>query len=292
VSDNLTPTAQAILDSLREHPATAADLRDQTGRSRSTIDKALTDLTKAGLITKATTDDEDSDGPTQWVLTPTDADPEALAGDPSPEPDDGATAPDEPPTDVDGYEDDDGGTASPADAEEPDPADPPPSVQDHGADAEDADVTATPEAEVKVCRGCGEQMPKTCPTCGSKTTAYCGTCRRTQPTTRRRAPGEPQILANGLPKLRPGELERLVLDVLRAQPLPDHLGITGWTPGRVAIFLPGRSTGAISNALDKLAATGQAALLGHDPKRYAIPTDEDHPDADENPAPEEPGDLQ
>jgi hypothetical protein len=288
VSDNLTPTAQAILDSLREHPATAADLRDQTGRSRSTIDKALTDLTKAGLIAKAAADGEDSDGPTQWVLTPTDAAPDALAGAPSPKPDDGATAPDEPPTDVDSYEDDSGGTASPADTEEPDSADPPPGQQVHGADAEDADVTATPEAEVKVCRGCGEQMPKTCPTCWSKTTAYCGTCRRTQPTARRRAPGEPQILANGLPKLRPGELEHLVLDVLRTQPLPDHLGITGWTPGRVAIFLPGRSTGAISNALDKLAATGQAQLLADNPKRYQPTPDPAPPHDGEQ---DDPGDI-
>jgi hypothetical protein len=280
VSDNLTPTAQAILDSLREHPATAADLRDQTGRSRSTIDKALTELTKAGLITKTIPDGEDHDGPTQWALTLTDADPDALTGASAPEPDDGATAPDEVPNDDDPQDDD--RTALPIDGEEPDSADPPPAGQGHGADLEDPDVTGPPEAEVKVCRGCGEQMPKTCPTCWSKTTAYCGTCRRTQPATRRRAPGEPQILANGLPKLLPGQLEHLVADVIAGQPLPDHLGITGWTPGRVAIFLPGRSTGAIANALDKLTATGQAQLIADNPKRYQ-PAPDPQPPADADP---------
>jgi hypothetical protein len=285
VSDNLTPTAQAILDHLCEHPATTADLRDQTGRSRSTIDKALADLAKVGLVTKTTPDGEGSDGPPQWALT--EPDPAEVDDDSAQEPDDGGTQPDEPVTDPDHPQDDDS-PGSQADAEGPDSADPPAGGQDHGTDGEDPDVTGPPEAEVKVCRGCGEQMPKTCPSCGSKTTAYCGTCRKTHPPTRRGTPGEPQILANGLPKLLPGQLEHLVADVLRTQPLPDHLGITGWTSGRVAIFLPGRSTGAIGNALDKLTATGQAQLLADNPKRYQPTPDPEPPHDGEQ---DDPGDI-
>jgi hypothetical protein len=293
VSDNLTPTAQAILDHLHEHPATATDLRQATGRSRSTIDKALTDLTKAGLVTKATPDGEAGDGPARWVLT--DTRPDTFPEHPDPQlPDpqfpDSGTHPDDPPTDPDLPENDpdlpenddrvpeNDDRANPQAEDEPaDDTTVPLDEQDDGGDQPDPN----PPEEVKVCRGCGQQMPKTCPTCRSKTTAYCGTCRKTQPT-RRRAPGEPQILANGLPKLLPGQLERLVADVIRTQPLPDHLDITGWTPGRVAIFLPGRSTGAIANALDKLTATGQAQLLGDNPKRYQ-PTPDPQPPSDVDP---------
>jgi hypothetical protein len=286
VSDNLTPTAQAILDALREHPATATDLREATGRSRSTIDKALADLAKTGLVTKTTPDDSDTEGPTQWALT----DPNHDSMDHEPTNDD--TEPNEPASGPDHPQDDDPhsrhGTADPgpstnnpsSDADDPDPAGPPPAEQEDDTSAEtptDGDGPP-PEDEVKVCRGCGEQMPRICPTCGMKTTTYCGTCRKTHPT-RRRLPGQPEILANGLPKLTRGELERLVLDVIRTQPLPNHLGITGWTSGRVAIFLPGRSTGAIGNALDKLAATGRTELIGDNPKRYQ-PTPDPQPPAD------------
>jgi len=142
------------------------------------------------------------------------------------------------------------------------------------------------EVEVKVCRGCGDQMPLICPTCNAKTTSYCGTCRATRAT--RRASGEPQILSSGLRKLTRGELEHLVLDVIRTHALPDHLGITGWTPARVGIYLPGRSTGAISNVLDKLAATGQAQLLGTDPKRYQPVPGHDEPDGETD---EQPGEA-
>ncbi|MFZ1987094.1 MAG: MarR family transcriptional regulator [Desulfatitalea sp.] len=303
MSNNLTPTAQAILDSLREHPATTTDLRDQTGRSRSTIDKALTDLTKAGLVTKT---DPGDDGPACWVLNQPDA---AADSDSSP----ASHEPEHPGNDThpsDHHADDQQDAAAGPDtaSEEPGPAQPAPKGQDtSGETKEDTDdaVTGPPtdaqprdgepgqeapssEEEVKVCRGCGEQMPKTCPSCGSKTTAYCGTCRKTHPATRRGTPGEPQILANGLPKLLPGQLERLVADVIRSQPLPDHLGITGWTSGRVAIFLPGRSTGAIGNALDKLATTGQAQLLGDNPKRYQPTPDPEPPHNGEH---DDPGDI-
>src|SRR6266536_3586314 len=100
--------------------------------------------------------------------------------------------------------------------------------------------------------------------------SYCGKCRRTMPQVRRGEPGEPVVLSNGLPKLRPGELEELVAKVLREQPVPHHVGVTGWTGGRVAIFLPGRSTGAINNALEKLTKTGVAELIGDQPMRYQL----------------------
>jgi hypothetical protein len=88
------------------------------------------------------------------------------------------------------------------------------------------------------------------------------------PQARRGEPGEPTILPSGLPRLRPGELEQLVLNVLREQPLPNHVGISGWTPQRVAIYLPGRSTGAIGNALNKLTKTRQVELIGEQPMRF------------------------
>src|SRR6266498_3245682 len=90
------------------------------------------------------------------------------------------------------------------------------------------------------------------------------------PQMRRGEPGEPQILSNGLPKLRPGELEAMVEKVLREHPVPHHIGVTGWTAGRVAVFLPGRSTGAIGNALRKLTTTGVAELIGDNPERYPL----------------------
>jgi hypothetical protein len=62
---------------------------------------------------------------------------------------------------------------------------------------------------------------------------------------------------------------------MRTQPIPNHLGITGWTPGRIAIFLPGRSTGAIGNALDRLTTNGTADLLAEAPKRYRLRHDGD-----------------
>jgi hypothetical protein len=282
VSDNLTPTAQAILDHLHDQPpATIADLRERTGRSRSAIDKALAELTKTGLITKTPSDT--GDGPTRWALTdpgPADAAPaEAVEAVEPPEP---------PDTDPDGTghtpDHDDPTSQDTTDGTDPSdnqatPADGTTAAGDAAPPDQVADETTDPAEEVRVCRGCGQQMPRVCPTCRAKTTAYCGICRQTHPT-RRRAPGEPQILANGLPKLLPGQLAHLVLDILRSQPLPDHLGVTGWTPGRVAIFLPGRSTGAIANALDKLTTTGQAQLLGEDPKRYQ-PTPTDNPDLDQ-----------
>lgn len=228
--DNLTPTAQTILDNLRDGPTTTTDLRERAGRSRSTIDKALTELTKAGLIAKAESGgDTDAGGgsPALWELTG--------------------------PTPAEHTLDDE-------------------ESQD-GEEATDQNAAPPAQEEVKICRGCQNQMPKICPGCWQKTTTYCGDCRKDNPTTRRGTPGDPQILSNGLPKLARGELERHVLQIIRSQPSPEHLGITGWTSGRVAVFLPGRSTGAIGNVLDKLAATGLTQLLGDNPKRYQLTPD-------------------
>jgi hypothetical protein len=105
--------------------------------------------------------------------------------------------------------------------------------------------------------------------------AYCGKCRRTIPQVRRGEPGEPVILSNGLPKLRPGELEAMVEKVMRDNPLPTFAAVSGWTGGRVAVHMPGRSTGAINNALEMLERTGVAELIGDKPMGYQLkPTDQ------------------
>lgn len=138
------------------------------------------------------------------------------------------------------------------------------------SDAGNAAGGGQPE-QPKLCRGCRAQMPKICPCCWQKTPAFCGTCRKDMPQARRGEPGEPQVLSNGLPKLRPGELEDLVLKVMQEHPLPHHVGVTGWTGSRVAVFLPGRSTGAINNALEKLVRTAKAELIGDKPMRFTLP---------------------
>ena len=168
-------------------------------------------------------------------------------------------------------------------AEEPSPTLPPQTLSSQGEE-----TPSTPDGDVKICRGCQSQMPKTCPTCWNKTSSYCGNCRRSGGLN-----GTPEILSNGLPKLDRGQLAELVRDVMRTHPLPDHLGITGWTSGRIAVYLPGRSTGAIGNALDKLANTGTAEKLGDNPKRYRLRTTQPAPEqtttaADETAPPTDP----
>jgi hypothetical protein len=143
--------------------------------------------------------------------------------------------------------------------------------QPDGEPKPDGDAEQTAEADQpKLCRGCQAQIPKICECCWQKTSAYCGKCRRNMPQARRGEPGEPAILSNGLPKLRPGELEQLVEKVMREHPVPHHVGVTGWTGSRVAVYLPGRSTGAINNALEKLTRTGVAELIGDRPMRYQL----------------------
>jgi DNA-binding transcriptional ArsR family regulator len=277
VTDNLTPTAQTTLETLSGGPATASELRERTGRSRSATDKALTELARAGLVVKVGL--QDGAGLALWSLATTDVPPADDTLDPGEvdEPESGDDEVETPETESDAEQHGDSSREAQSDQDQPGAA--------PGND---------PAVEVKVCRGCQDQMPAICPCCRQRTGAYCGTCRKDMPTARRRVPGEPEILANGLPKLTRGELERLVLDVMRAQPLPDHLGVTGWTSGRVAVFLPGRSTGAIGNVLDKLATLGQAHLLGEAPKRYQLALDtqpgldrrqahDEHPDAGPEP---------
>ena len=149
-----------------------------------------------------------------------------------------------------------------------------PSADDAVSDAAEAaghqQQTAQTAEQPKICKGCQALIPKVCPTCWQKTPGYCGQCRQDKPHARRGDPGEPQILSNGLPRLRPGELEQMVLQVMRDNELPHHVGVTGWTGGRVAIYLPGRSTGAINNALEKLTRSGTAELIGDAPMRYRL----------------------
>ncbi len=288
--DNLTPTARLTYDAIRDGgPGNVHQLRERTGRSRSATDKALAELAKADLIAKVDADGDPADGaPTRWqVADTTAADREAAA--PTDETATGdrraAPTPDQPPGPGESAE------ASEAAHDEPtEPAsggDSPPGAEaesgttpatgdeqpdsdgDRTEQPSDGDQAAEPEPP-KLCRGCQAQMPKICECCWQKTPAYCGKCRQTMPQVRPGEPGEPQILSNGLPKLRPGELEELVAKVLREHPVPHHVGVTGWTGGRVAIFLPGRSTGAINNALEKLEKTGVAELIGDRPMRYQL----------------------
>jgi hypothetical protein len=290
--DKLTPSAQRTLDALQTGPGNVHELSERTGRSRSTTDKAIADLARAGLIVKVDDGGDPADGaPARWQLAdPADGEtpqPQATGGGHATEPD-SATA------DV-GTVGEATGAASPDGPPEPETnsqpiADPPAPSGDTNptpTTAAEPDSTATSdsaarhdgdqaEAETpKLCRGCQAQMPTICESCWQKTPAYCGQCRRTMPQVRRGEPGEPIILSNGLPKLRPGELEKLVEKVMRDHPLPAFAGVVGWTGGRVAVHLPGRSSGAINNALQKLERTGVAELIGDTPMRYQLkPTGE------------------
>ncbi len=285
--DNLTPTARLTFDAIRDGgPGNVHELRERTGRSRSATDKALAELAKADLIVKVDDGGDPADGaPARWqVADATAADGEAAAPTDETATDDSPaeSTPDQPPGPGDSAE---AGATAPDEPTEP-------ASGGDGQPGADGDQAAEPEPP-KLCRGCQAQMPKICECCWQKTPAYCGKCRRTMPQVRRGEPGDPVILSNGLPKLRPGELEELVAQVLREHPVPHHVGVTGWTGGRVAIFLPGRSTGAINNALEKLEKTGVAELIGDRPMRYQLkgsgPTDADEgtdtsADADTNDA--------
>src|SRR6266511_2678100 len=274
--DNRTPTARLTLDAIRDGgPGNVHELRERTGRSRSATDKAIAELANANLIVKVDDGGDPADGaPTRWQLANPTADQPATTGAE-------ATDPASP----------GGSDTAPAGAGPTDQA-PPVAVADAAAGAERADQTPAPDGDAdpaaeaqapKLCRGCQAQMPTICQDCWQKTPAYCGTCRRDMPQVRRGEPGEPAILSNGLPKLRPGELEELVATVLREHPVPHHVGVTGWTSGRVAVYLPGRSTGAIGNALRKMTKTGVAELIGDNPERYQL-TGANATDADPNAA--------
>jgi hypothetical protein len=284
--DKLSPGARATLQALADQPGNVHELAARTGRSRSGTDKALRELARAGLITKVDGGDPADGAPARWqhtntATTTTTAEPDTTpagtaAADPSPPSSDPAGDPD--PAAANAEEDGDGTAAdegTPPDrtggVEQADGSDTPGGTSDQ-PDPGGAESDAPEADEPKICRGCGEQLPRICPHCWQKTPSYCGTCRKNMPQVRRGEPGEPTILPSGLPRLRPGELEQLVLEVLRQQPLPNHVGITGWTAQRVAIYLPGRSTGAIGNALNKLTKTGQVELIGEQPMRYQLVT--------------------
>jgi hypothetical protein len=314
VTTNLTPSAQAILEALRAGPASADELREQVHRSKSTTDKALNELAKAGLISQARPDDESD--PLRWALTevttvadvPGTTTPDESAQEGATGIDTGPASTDTEPSDepvlenLVGDEHAEGGAelnhseATRAETSAPEvepvhalntqphdrPDETPPTTNAEDA-AEEPAAGTTNEAqaeEVKICRGCQEQMPVLCPCCWQKTTSYCGTCRKSG---RQGAPGQRQTLFNGLPKLTNGELHRLILDVMQAQPLPEHHGITGWTGGRVAVFLPGRSTGAISKALESLTRAEKIQRIGDNPKRYQLSPSPD-PESHEPPA--------
>jgi hypothetical protein len=294
--DKLTPTARLTLDALKDGPGNVHELYERTGRSRSATDKALGELAKANLILKVDDDGDPADGaPARWqfadpasaaaeptqsepnnnVTTPPDAgqsdtgentatdveatDPAApgRSADPASDPEQADQAPKGPPTD-------ETHTAEPANDGQPD-GEPRPD----GDTQPDGEVRAVAE-QPKLCRGCQAQMPKICECCWQKTPAFCGNCRKNMPQVRRGEPGEPVILSNGLRKLRPGELEDLIRKVLRDHPLPAFAGIVGWTGGRVAIHLPGRSPSAINNALEKFTMTGECELIGDKPMRYQL----------------------
>ncbi|MEV7628829.1 MarR family transcriptional regulator [Actinoplanes sp. NPDC089786] len=333
-NQKLSPSAKLTLDALNAGPGNVHELSDRTGRSRSTTDKAINDLAKAGLIVKVDDGGDPADGaPTRWQLAEAPADTEA--GQPEPDGVDNVTEPD---TDAPDTDPTDADAATQAEATNPaadlKPGAEPPATGDgdgtapaseapaDGGDTSDGDgqpdTEATPDGEAntpdgdgkpdgeakpdggkpdggkpdgdenkaaaeppKLCRGCQTQMPKICECCWQKTPAYCGKCRKDMPQVRRGDPGEPVILANGLPKLLPGELEAMVEKVMREQPLPAFQGIVGWTGGRLAIHIPGRSPGAMTNAMRKFDKEGKAELIGDNPERYKLKvTEQQQPDGE------------
>jgi hypothetical protein len=110
----------------------------------------------------------------------------------------------------------------------------------------------------KLCRGCREQMPAICHGCARKTSAYCRRCR--QPEAHTPAPTPPRH--------RRDDLDQALSQVMRAHPMPDFGGVTGWTAARLAVHLPDHPPATILAAARRLTTTGTAALLGHDPERY------------------------
>jgi hypothetical protein len=295
-AEPITPNMQAILDALGESgPATDDDLRKRVRiRRRSTFEDAASALATAGHITRLASDIDG--GQPRWRLIDLSsaADPGTEAGAEDRSPAQESADPSDPFTvagqgtnpEPETQNDDSGGTTNGEPEAEPSPTEdnitpdvepPPPSVQDD--DSTQGEEQAA-ETKVKACRGCTKPMPVVCPECGRSTGVYCATCRATRATARpARSAAEPQILANGLPKLRRGELEEQILGVLRSHPLPTFAGQIGWTTQRVAVHVPGRSQGAIGGALSKLADIGKLELLGEKPMRYQLTTTEASPAA-------------
>lgn len=74
--DNLSPAARASLDALAElGHGNVHEVREKSGKARSTTDKALKELADAGLISEVDTGADPAEGtPTRWQLTSPTAD--------------------------------------------------------------------------------------------------------------------------------------------------------------------------------------------------------------------------
>lgn len=65
-------------------------------------------------------------------------------------------------------------------------------------------------------------------------------------------------------RLRPGQLDGLVLNYMRTQATDEPLGPTAISRGL------GRSAGAVGNCLKRMAAGGQVSQTGEHPRRYTV----------------------
>lgn len=86
--------------------------------------------------------------------------------------------------------------------------------------------------------------------------------RWTLATTEAAPPGDGTAGNGGAERLGKGQLRTLVLDHLQASPGEDH------SPTQVAKALGGRSSGAVGNALLKLAADGVVTQTSEKPRRF------------------------
>jgi hypothetical protein len=77
------------------------------------------------------------------------------------------------------------------------------------------------------------------------------------------APSDPARVGSGRERLRPGQLDALVLDYLKAHGKAAPLGPTVVAKGL------GRSSGAVGNCLARLAAAGQVRQVSDHPRRYS-----------------------
>jgi DNA-binding transcriptional ArsR family regulator len=74
---------------------------------------------------------------------------------------------------------------------------------------------------------------------------------------------EPSRMASDRERLRPGQLDGLVLDYLKTHGQTTPLGPTAMAKGL------GRSTGAVGNCLIRLTAAGQVRQVSEHPRRYS-----------------------
>lgn len=101
---------------------------------------------------------------------------------------------------------------------------------------------------------------------GKRTSARAGTGRQKQATGGKASGGQTAAVAGDgkQPKLRPGELDGLVLEFLK-----DNASTGSHSPTSVARGL-NRSSGAVANCLDRLKAAKQVRQVGEKPRRYKI----------------------